>query len=78
MAFIALGAPDPTTHAAASRSDPGMNVDSTPFGIAVAPSAQEVASLLSDLGAGGFLSVSLKDRSDLVYVNPSAILYVTD
>ena len=34
--------------------------------------------MLSGLSPRGLLSVSLKDRSDLVYVNPSAILYVTD
>lgn len=77
MAFIALGAPD-QTHAAASKTDPGINVDATPFGLAVAPSAQEVAGLLSGLPTGALLSVSLKDGTDLVYVNPSAILYVTD
>ncbi len=77
MAFIALGAPDPTTHAA-SKADPGINVDASPFGLAVAPSAQEVVGMLSGLSAGGLLSVSLKDRSDVVYVNPTAILYVTD
>ena len=78
MSFIALGAPDSTTHGATSQTDPGINVDAAPFGVAVAPSAQEVANMLAGLSPGGLLSVPLKDRSDLVYVNPSAILYVTD